>query len=106
MTHLHFFDERTEDTLWETEGEGIPRKGDTICFTYNDAFDAGMWVATDVTWQYDRLSGLCYVEIQCAPYDQGDWMGSADAQVGQSPQALVDKAALEEWQTEERIADL
>ena len=82
---LHFFDTRTQDTIIEiAEATHAPRIGETVCFTYNEALDSGMWEVADVTWNYSvpALGLPIIVDVELTPYNKDDWVGSADAHLG------------------------
>ncbi len=85
---LHFFDARTEVSVREwgmKEVLPIPRVGDQVCLAYGDKKEgaSGMWVVVDVTWNHwnkDDPRDLV-VDIGLKPYEEGDWVGTADEQL-------------------------
>src|SRR3990167_822993 len=89
---LHFWDTRTQKTIREVDDmDFVPRKGDTVCLSYNDALDSGMWEVVDVTWTFFPPADNTepYVDVELAPYEGGDWKGSADGQLSYQEKADI-----------------
>ena len=88
-----FIDNRGDQkSFWQSDIEAIPRQGDLVFLCYNDNCDSGAWRVVEVDWSFflDSPGDCMYVDIFCEPYDEGDWLGSADAMLA-SEKAYVQR---------------
>ena len=78
----HFIDNRGDQKVfWLRDIPAIPRLGDLVFLCYNDDGDSGAWRVVEVDWSFfiECPGDEMYVDILCEPYNEGDWLDSADA---------------------------